>query len=109
MYAVDLYVAAALSYAAVPSLAFSSIDLREVTMHPDEEHVEVRRQVRKRIAPGAEFYDVLDEQIVARTGQGGQASVKALEEAWPHLVPPGEGTPKWFRVAVTAERERSGY
>jgi hypothetical protein len=92
MYTVGFDVRAALSDAPVSSLAFPSVDLRKVAMHPDEEHVEVCQQAREIFAPGLELDDMLHDQMITCTGQGGQASVKTLEEAWPHLVPPREGT-----------------
>ena len=71
-YAVGLDVSATLPDAAISSLAFSSVDLRKVAMHSDKEHVEVRQQAGEKFAPGWEFDDVLHDQVVARTGQGGQ-------------------------------------
>jgi hypothetical protein len=86
MYTGDFDVRSALSDAPIPALAFSSVDLRKVAMHSNEEHIEVRQQAREIFAPGLELNDVLHDQVIPCAGQSGQALVKTLEEAWPHLV-----------------------
>ncbi len=70
--------------------ALAAVDLRQVAVHADEEHIDVCEQPCQILAPGAELDDVLDDQVISRPGQRGQAPVKAGEEPRAHLLPPGE-------------------
>jgi hypothetical protein len=60
--------------------------LGQVAVHADEEDIQAVEQPGQALAPGAE----LDDEVVSRCGQCGQAPVEAIEEPRSHLLPPGE-------------------
>src|SRR5258708_24862066 len=62
----------------------------QVAVPPDEEDVQARQQPGQILTPAAVLDDVLDDQVVARRGQGGQAPVKPGEEPGADLLLPCE-------------------
>jgi hypothetical protein len=90
--AVELDMRTTLADAAVAPFAFAPVELVEVAVHADQEHVEPLQQRGQLVAPGGELDDVLDDQIVAGGGEGGDAAMEAVEERRPQAGPPGERT-----------------
>jgi hypothetical protein len=68
-----LDVAAALADATVTAGAFSAVQFVEVAVHTNEEDVQVRQEAGQFVTPGWELDDMLDDQVVAGVGEGGQA------------------------------------
>lgn len=80
---VGFHVRPAFAGAAVFAVAFAAVDLGQVAVHAGEEDVQAFEQPGQVLAPGAELDDVLDDEVVSRCGQRGQAPVEAVEEPRP--------------------------
>ena len=94
----------ALADTAISPLALAAVDLGQIAVHADKEHVQALEQPCQILAPGAELDDVLNNQIVARSRQSGQAPVEAGEKPWAHLLPPAE-----WALRVTPSQHATGH
>ena len=101
MDAVDLDVCAALTDAPVAAGVLAPVKLIEAAVHTDDEHIQIRQEYGQLVAPAAELDDVLDDEVVARVGQRGQAAVEAGEQPRPYLAPPVE------RAVVASRRQHA--
>jgi hypothetical protein len=84
------HVRPALPDTAISPVAFLAVYLGQIAVHADEEDIQAAKQRGQVLTPGAELDDVLDDEVVSRCGQRGQAPVEAIEEPRPYLLPPGE-------------------
>src|SRR5262245_50313660 len=82
--------AVALTDTSVATFSLAPIEFIEIAMHPDQVHVQARKQPGQGSPPGRELDDVVHDQVIARQSEGGEAPVKPREEPRSHLMPPVE-------------------
>lgn len=95
----------ALADTPVSPVALAAVNLRQVAVHADEEHIKAFEQPGQFLAPGGELDDVLDNQVVPRRGQRGQAPVEPGEEPRAHLLSPRE----WSRRIAPDGKHAAGH
>jgi len=74
---VGFHVRPALADAAVSPIPFPAVYLGRIAVHADEEDIQAVDQRGPVLAPGAELDDALDDQVVSRCRQRGQAPTSA--------------------------------
>lgn len=71
----------------VATLEFAPLELPQWTAYPDEEDVELPKQMQESVHPLLGFDNMLDDEVIPRFGKCRQATVKSIEELRAQFVP----------------------